>query len=134
MERKYQHIKLFRTYIGETKKAENALFNKVQGIDNDSCNWLEYRRMLITSLNDELHTTFSRKFTFKWLTLISLLFLSLVVNSPILLILGIFITLSLIILHLKNKFKEIKLSNTYILYLCTVNSEIRKRYGINLTI
>jgi len=134
MERRYQHIKLFRTYIGGTEKTENNLFNEVQTDDINTCNWLEYRRMLITSLEDELHTTFSRKYLFKWLTLISLVFLSLVVNSPILLILGVFFTILLFILHLKNKFKEIKLSNTYILYICTANNEINKIYGLNLTL
>jgi hypothetical protein len=43
-----------RTYIGGSKKKEKEIFLKVQGTkeDNSDCDWLEYRRLLKTYLDD----------------------------------------------------------------------------------
>ena len=47
-------IKYRRTYAGGSKKKEQELFKKIQGIkgDNSDCDWLEYRRMLLVYLKD----------------------------------------------------------------------------------
>ena len=45
-----------RTYIGGSKKNEREIFLKVQGTkeDNSDCDWLEYRRLLKTYLDDTI--------------------------------------------------------------------------------
>jgi len=50
----FEESKYRRTYIGGSKKKEMEIFLKVQGTkeDNSDCDWLEYRRLLKTYLDD----------------------------------------------------------------------------------
>ena len=62
--RKFNTLKFSRTYIGGSKKRENEMFADVQGTkeDNSDCNWLEYRRLLMTYCDDMLNIILSWKY------------------------------------------------------------------------
>ena len=63
--RTYDKFKLFRTYIGGSKKKELESFLATRGgTDNGSeADWFEFRRLVIVQFEDILHVTCSRKQT-----------------------------------------------------------------------
>lgn len=124
--RKFDTLKFSRTYIGGSKKRENEMFADVQGTkeDNSDCNWLEYRRMLITYCDDMLNIIVS------WRDTLGKLRIVFVVLALLVLVKSIVLGLSIIVLaavshamywHLKSL--ELKRLSEYNYSLDTINRE-----------
>ncbi len=118
--------KYFRNYIGGTKKKELENFSIVQDIKGNytNCDWLEYRRMIITYFDDQLNVLFSwknltHKLSFLFL-FISILFFSFKLIFPILIILSILLQ----IIHIIFKIKEIRKLKVYDMSLTIISNKI----------
>jgi hypothetical protein len=134
MEITFSKLKFFRTYIGGSKKTEFDTFQKVQGLsDNSDCDWLEYRRILNTYINDTLNVIFSWKYLFEKMSLILLIFSFLLFNYPILSI--IFLCISFVSRLTYYILKSIETKNVKDFNMCITitTSKIYKETGFILT-
>lgn len=134
MYRTYNHLKLNRSYIGNSKKKETKKFDEVQGNGNDdNCDWIEYRRMLIQYFEDTIHVIFSWKIIAERTSIILMLF-SIILLQLNILFSFLTITLSVIAiltsLILKNKLN--KWTSMFEFSIGFVNGEVKKRNGFSL--
>jgi hypothetical protein len=126
--------KFRRTYIGGSKKKEIEIFLKVQGIENDNsdCDWLEYRRLLKTYLDDVLLVLGSWKNSCSYesyvMLLVSVMFMKYIVVFHVFIGLGVLFQILRFIFKKKEKNKLA----TYSLCQTILLNEIRKATGMNL--
>jgi hypothetical protein len=139
IDRTYKKLKYFRTYINGSKKNEDYAFLKTQydenGCEKDENNidWLEFRKLLISSYEDIIHVNFSRKIITEYL---SYLFLSI---SPILLfqnqlLLSLIPLLIFIILFITHKYYKHKTNIdilNYNLGVVLINNSIKEIIGFD---
>ena len=126
--------KFRRTYIGGSKKKELEIFLKVQGTkeDNSECDWLEYRRILKTYIEDVIHVlnswrTVCRNESYLMLFL-AMLWMKFPVISYSFIGVGVLLQIAYLILTKKqrNKLRAYSACQTIILY------EIEKETGLVL--
>jgi hypothetical protein len=126
--------KFCRTYIGGSKKKEAEIFIKVQGTkeDNSECDWLEYRKLLKTYLDDVILVLDSWRTTCRNESYVMLFIAMLYMKVPILFYgfigLGVLLQIAYLILNQKqkNKVKAYSVCQSIILH------EIKKTTGLNL--
>lgn len=111
IDRTFENLKFKRTYIGGSKKTELQTFIKVQG--NNECNWLEYRKIVVQSLDDQLNVIMSWKLVFETVSELSLGFMfftisfGLIFSTPI----SIYMAISMLILSIITKLLYISFNN-----------------------
>jgi hypothetical protein len=129
LDRSYDSLKLFRTYIGGSKKKELQLFQDTQ---DSEIKWFEFRRLVITQFEDIIHVRYSWMIFTKRLSYL-LLTLALVLLS--------FKILSLICVGLAifsycfSKYFESKVStdvSNYGIVMAFTDSYIQKEFGMFL--
>jgi hypothetical protein len=132
--RKFSTLKFSRTYIGGSKKRELEMFLDVQGTkeDNSECNWLEYRRLLMTYCDDILNIILSWKYISGILRIVFAGLAALVsLINPIysIIILAVAAGFHFLYIYLKNK--EMKRLSEYNFSLNTINQQTGLALSIN---
>jgi len=134
MEKTFSKLKFFRTYIGGSKKSEFNIFQKVQGLDNNTnCDWLEYRRILNIYFNDILNVIFSWKYLFHKLSIVLLILTFLTFNYLILSIVLIITSFIFRIIYEIFKFIELRKIKNFNMCITIAASKIYKETGFILT-
>jgi hypothetical protein len=139
--RSYNHLKLYRTYIGDSKKEEVRRFLIVQGIKkeqfskNSKIDWFEFRRLIITNFEDIIHVTFSRKFVAQIFSYIFMFISLLMIFSEIKILFFIYFGLSLFlqIFFQYFKYREHKEISNYKIIITLTNNIIQKKWGLSMT-
>jgi len=138
--RNYNHLKLYRTYIGNSKKEEKRRFLNVQGIkkgqfsENSKIDWLEFRRLAITNFEDIIYVTFSRKFVAQISSYIFIFISSFMIFSEIKFLFFICFGLSILLQAFFQYFKyreRIEISN-YNIIITLTNKIIQKKFGFDM--
>lgn len=129
--RYYNRLKFFRTYIGGSKKKELNLFLNAQG---DQIDWFEFRKLVILNFEDVLHVTFSRKFATKRLSFWFLGISFCMILFKIIILAFICFGLALISQIFFNYFRYREGRNivNYDIIIRFTNNFIRQEFGINL--
>jgi len=124
--RKFNTLKFSRTYIGGSKKRELEMFLEVQGTkeDNSECNWLEYRRLLMTYCDDILNIILSWRYVSGILRVVFACLAMLVsFINPIVSVFVLVVAVGFHIFHNYLKNKEMKRLSEYNLSLNTINQQ-----------
>jgi len=123
-----------RTYIGGSKKKENEIFLKVQGIkeDNSDCDWLEYRRLLKIYKDDIFHVFDSWKQTLQYESYVMLFIAFLWMKNSITFYISIGLGVLLQITYFIIKYKETKKLKQFNMCEAVLLNEIKKTTGLNL--
>ncbi len=132
--RTYNKFKLFRTYIGGSKKKELQTFLATRdGTNNGSeSDWFEFRRLVIIQFEDILHVTCSRKIFAQKLSYI-LLFLGMILLSfKILSLFCVGIAILLFCLSKYYKNKEHRNICDYNIVMIFTDNYIHQEFGLNL--
>jgi len=124
--RKFNGLKFKRTYIGGSKHRELEIFTEVQGTkeDNSECNWLEYRRLLMTYCDDVLNIILSWKYVSGILRIVfaGLTVLVSFMNPTVsIFVLGVSAIFHFLHIYFKNK--EMKRLSEYNFSLDTINQQ-----------
>jgi len=131
----FDDLKFFRSFLGGSKKEEKKIFNEFNSVENlENLDWFNYRITMIKYFDDLLNMIYSWRFLFEKIQYVfaAIALVEFVIN-PILA--GVTLGLS-IITHIifkimcykqKNKLKE------YDFVLSIINNEILNRHGLNLT-
>jgi len=124
--------KYIRNFIGGTKQKELEIFSTVQDTEGNyaNCNWLEYRKMVITYFDDQLNVLFSwknltHKLSFLFL-IISIIFFKIQLIFSILIIISILLQ----IIHVIFKIKEIRKIKDYDMSLTIISNKINNELNI----
>ena len=126
--------KFKRTYIGGSRERELEIFMRVQGSkeDNSDCDWLEYRRVLKTYVDDVIHVLNSWRTTCRNESYVMLFIAILYIKTPSLFYcsigLGVLLQITYLILsrRQRNKLIAYEVCQTIIQY------EIEKETGLIL--
>ncbi|MFA5207252.1 MAG: hypothetical protein WC428_00980 [Candidatus Paceibacterota bacterium] len=123
-----------RTYIGGSKKKEKEIFLNVQGTkeDNSDCDWLEYRRLLKTYLDDVITVLSSWKGLCLRESYAFLFIAALYMKTQLLFYLFICIAILFQIGYFIFKKKEKNSLRAYKLTQTILLSEIKKIMGLDL--
>jgi len=131
----FNNRKYCRTYINGSKKNELKLFKLIQGVneDNSDCNWFEYRRMLLTYINDILHIIVSWRILINNISVIALIFIILSLKIQLISLTLIGLTLILRITYHYLTYIEKRRINEYSMCMSIMLFQIKKLSGLNLS-
>src|ERR1035437_1934708 len=123
-----------RTYIGGSKKKEEEIFLKVQGIkeDNSDCDWLEYRKLLGIYKKDFFLVFSSWKHILQYENYVMLFIALLLIKYNTLFYTLIGLGVLLQIAYLIVKYKENKKIKHFNMCETVLLNEIKKVTGLNL--
>jgi len=129
----FNNFKFRRTYIGGSKKEEYNLFLKVQGIETDDCDWLEFRKLLIKYWDDILHVLISWEYFMKVLSIYLLLISTILFKFQEISLLMFCISAITFISFLIIRKKRIHNMSSYQFTLSIASNQIKEIFGVDFT-